>query len=237
MALMLADLPLQSRLKGALALNLPLLLSAALWALRAHSIEAEEGLDSSSRLLTNLIIGMHSDFHELWRANRNDPNNPATLDAQLIGDSYRLFLERLRELFRAEPLAMSQWYLVGKPLQLWSWNILTGAGDIYIYSLVQSLYQESQLALASYVGMKSAHPWLAAAALLGALSTATVERWRRAPALVITIALLYISAVYVATQAEPRYSIPLRPEMYILAVYFVYCLRKLARQRVENGET
>lgn len=213
-----------ARVKAAVTLILPLALAVTAWTLRAQSIETGDGAGSSQRLLANLIVGMHSDFHETWRANPGDPNNPATLDAQMIGQSYSLFVQRLGELFVEKPLSMLHWYLLGKPAQLWNWSILTGAGDIYIYSVVTSLYQESQWALASYALMKSAHAWLAAAAFLSIPAILIFQRWRQTPALFTALALVYISCVYIATQAETRYSIPLRPEMYLLAVYFIYQL-------------
>jgi hypothetical protein len=33
---------------------------------------------------------------------------------------------------------------------------------------------------------------------------------------------LSLSAIYIIAQSEPRYSIPMRPEMYILSPYFVW---------------
>ncbi|MGR9100190.1 MAG: hypothetical protein ACU826_06450 [Gammaproteobacteria bacterium] len=43
------------------------------------------------------------------------------------------------------------------------------------------------------------------------------------------IGRVYFSVISVVTQAEPRYSFPLRPEMYLCAVFFISAMLKSAR--------
>jgi hypothetical protein len=112
---------------------------------------------------------------------------------------------------------------------LWDWNILTGQGDIYVYPVEYSLYDASRPALLSYAIMRAAHYWLFGFAVFG-LFFVCRQAQKTDPAatvpLFLYIALVYISSVYVVAQAEPRYSVPLRPEMYLCAVY---CLSEIVR--------
>ena len=130
---------------------------------------------------------------------------------------------------------MLHWYLLGKPAQLWGWNILTGAGDIYIYSVRESLYRVSGWAIASYSLMKSAHIWLVGVAFLSIPCIVAFRHWRKPVILIIALSFLYLTAVYVVTQAEPRYSIPVRPQMYLLAVFFICQVHAILKDRRGNS--
>jgi hypothetical protein len=226
----LAMATLLSRRKSSLAENqyslrvtlwilAPLFLTVIAWSLRSSLAVPDTGASSGSRLLGNLIIGMYSEFHEVWRADPRDPQNPATLAAARIGGSYLAFFQELTAKFLADPGAMFNWYLLGKPMLLWDWNILVGQGDIFVFPVHYSLYHISRPALATHAVMSAAHGWLL---LLGL--AAFVCAWRdrgasRVPMAVLLTAATYCSLVYVITQAEPRYSVPFRPLLYIAAAY------------------
>jgi hypothetical protein len=197
----------------------PLLLVVVAWSVRT-AISVPEKIDNAEdRLLTNLTIGMYRDFYDVWRANPRDPNNPATLTLSKINGSYEVFFSELTDRFRREPAAMLRWYLIEKPLLLWDWDIRVGQGDIYVYPVVYSLYHISNPALVSYSVMHAAHGWLifpALAAIIFVWLDRQPSRWLAGT---VWAAAVYMSAVYVITQAEPRYSVPLRPLLYIAAAY------------------
>tara|TARA_R110000823_G_scaffold91174_4_gene201147 strand:- start:39842 stop:41203 length:1362 start_codon:yes stop_codon:yes gene_type:complete len=213
--------------RAALMILGPLLVAGALWTLRGALSVPADSPTAGSRLLTNLVQGMHADFHSAWRANPRDPDNPATVDLALVDGSYPRFAARLADKFAADPTGMLHWYLLEKPLLLWDWDIRVGAGDIYTYPIFYSLYQTSKPALATYVVMRSVHLWLVA---FGVLSLVFLIRHRTAQhwvPLVLYACLAYVSAVYAITQAEPRYSFPLRPEMYLMAAFFLWRLAQV----------
>ncbi len=202
----------------------PLILAGMLWTLRGVVSVPAESPTAGSRLLTNLVQGMHADFHSAWRANPRDPDNPATLDLTRVDGSYQRFAGRLAQEIAQDPAGMLRWYLLEKPVLLWSWDIRVGAGDIYTYAVFYSLYQTSKPALASYVVMRSVHLWLVAFAVLSLVFLVrqrTAQHW---VPLMLYACLAYVSAVYVIAQAEPRYSFPLRPQMYLLAAFFLWRL-------------
>ncbi len=205
------------------------------WAARGAVSVPTDSPSGSSRLLTNLVIGAHHDFHTIWRANTRDPNNPATIDLTVIGDSYPAFINLMLDRISEEPLHYAKWYLLQKPIMLWDWNILTGQGDIHVYPVKFSLYQVSKPALLSYVIMRSMHYWLFGFSILGLIFV--FRQYKRAgsdtlavTSLFLYLSVIYISAVYVISQAEARYSIPLRPEMYLCAAYFFSQVTTFARK-------
>mgnify|MGYP000289320044 CR=1 FL=1 len=80
--------------------------------------------------------------------------------------------------------------------------------------------------------MRRLHP----AVLLLGLAGLAMAWWRRRadpPAVgMVCLTLLYVSAVYVVLQAEARYSVPLRPLLYLCAVYALVAIGRLWRRRM-----
>ncbi len=214
--------------KVLVSMLLSFLVIVSAWSLRNFiNVDANQS-GSSDRVLANLIVGSHSDFYDIWRANPRDPNNPATLDAAEVQGSIPAFLNILGPRIQAEPAEFAHWYLLAKPYLLWSWDILIGQGDIHVFNVKYSLYQQSALASLSYSVMKSTHVIVFAFALFGMFF------WLKnhhPQASVLYIALIYISAVYVVLQAEPRYSVPLRPEMYLAALFFLSEMLKVYKSK------
>ena len=214
----------------------PLLLVVLLWTVRTSVSVPEGGLKSSDRLLTNLIIGMHSDYHDIWRANHSDKNNPATLDEAAIDGSFATFAQVLGDRVSAEPVSMMAWYLVRKPWVLWSWEVQVGYRDIYIYPIKRPLYERSAPAIVSYVLMKNTHTLLLLFAAAGIIFLPRKKQEKRWIPVVIYLSSIYISLVYIVTQADPRYSFPLRPELYLCATYFLASLVAVIRSRNNHDE-
>jgi len=170
----------KSQLSFALTVFMPLVTLVALWQLRTMINVSPTEETSSDRLLMNLIAGMFSDYHDIWRANPRDPNNPATLASSRIGGSFALWLRELLGMFMSDPLATIRWYFIDKPLLLWDWNIRIGQGDIYVYPGFYSLYDLSSIALASYAIMHSLHFWLLMISTIGLFLVATEKGKKKA---------------------------------------------------------
>lgn len=196
------------------------------WSIR-NSISVEgDSLNSSNRLLTNLVIGMHSDYHEIWRKNPRDPSNPADLDLVEFNGSYGLFLSALSQRIMSSPLHYLKWYLIEKPINLWGWDIAVGYFDVFVFPVFTSPYHKNILAQSSHKFMKSIHYGLFSFACLCAILGVYCWKNTKIEVLLIILSVVYISAVYVVTQADSRYSVPLRPEMYLLAMYFLQLCKK-----------
>jgi len=192
------------------------------WQIRNALVVPENAPRSSERVFVNLVIGMHEDYHKIWRTNPRDPNNPATLDQSAFQGSYKKLFTALASRVAERPGHYLQWYLIGKPLQLWDWDILTGQGDIYVYPAASTLYNTSALAMLSVSIMKALHPLLLGAALFAwVFLLRDAKPTERFHLQVLYSVLIYVSAIYVVLQSEARYSVPLRPEMYLCASFFI----------------
>lgn len=217
--------------RSALVFLLPLVLVIGAWQARTWINVPADGRTAQARALENFIIGSHPEFTAQYRANPRDPANAANLDIAAVSGSWARYLTLLAPRLRAEPARYGYWYLIEKPRLLWDWNLLVGHGDIYVYAVKASYYDKSPPMRVSYDLMRTLHPVV----LLLALAGLPLAWWRRrADSAVIGLVYLtlgYMSLVYVVLQAEARYSVPLRPLLYIAAVYAVVSVGRLWPRR------
>ncbi len=206
----------------ALILMAPLIIVAGLWSIRSAISVPADLPTASKRLLSNLTVGLYPDYHEQWRASILQPEKKVVVPGQGIDASYGTFFNELIANFRAEPVKMLAWYSVQKPVLLWDWDIRTGFGDIYIYRVEYSLYQISTPAIITYSLMRTLHPWILLGTLFGLGFLLAEHKENRVVPVLLYISLLYVSLVYIITQSEPRYSIPLRAELYLCFTYFLW---------------
>jgi 4-amino-4-deoxy-L-arabinose transferase-like glycosyltransferase len=197
-----------------------------LWSVRCYLNVPSTSRSSSDRALVNLIIGAHHDYFDIYRADPRNPENPAEIDIAKVDGSWPKFLSILARRVKDNPGHYIKWYLFEKPRLLYKWDILMGAGDVYVYSVTKTWFQTSNLGLTIHSIMKSIHSWLIFLCVFGGIFL--VKSFRRSKSEVealIYALLVYVSAVYVVLQAEPRYSIPLRPAMYLGAMFGIWKIR------------
>jgi len=203
-------------------LVVPLVIVVASWSLRSAISVPLDPPTATSRLLTNLIIGLYPEYHEKWRASILHPDKQEVVPVSRADNSYADFFNELGANIGQDPMQLLAWYSVHKPVLLWDWDILYGFGDIYIYPVDFSLYHISIPAIITYSIMRSTHYWILLGAVVGlGFLLAKSKESRLVPAL-LYISLIYISLVYVVFQSEPRYSIPLRAELYLCFTYFLW---------------
>ena len=161
---------------------------------------------------------------------REDPQQPA------FGLSFTNFSNILWSRVKNEPFKYLTWYLVGKPYYLWSWDIIQGAGDIYINPVKSNLFVEQRLAEYVKKGMRILHlPFLILALLsvpfilIKVRSTRKSDRYLGQVALVPVIVCVYFTIIYTIFAPWPRYSIPLRPELYLCAIWTLSIIVKFFR--------
>jgi hypothetical protein len=215
----------------------PLLVTSALWSIRSAVSVPEDQETATKRLLTNLVIGMYPDYHEKWRASILQPEDKVVVPGAGVDESYDRFFRVLLERVAQNPLQMLGWYTIQKPVLLWDWDIRTGYGDIYIYRVEYSLYHTSIPAIVTYSFMYALHPVVLIVTLLGLAFLFRGGGKGGWMARLLYIALLYVSLIYVLSQSEPRYSIPLRSELYLCFTFTIWqVFRWLAQKKQQQRE-
>lgn len=218
-------------LRPMLVFLLPLVVAVGGWQARTWLNVPVDAATSQTRALDNFIIGSHPEFTAQYRANPRDPANAANLDIAAVNGSWYRYLELLTPRLWAEPIRYASWYLLEKPRLLWDWNILVGQGDIYVYEVQASYYEKSAPMGLSLDLMRRLHPALLVLVLAGLPLACWRRRSDSSAVGLLYLTLAYVSLVYVVLQAEARYSVPLRPAMYLCAVYTLVAATRLWSSR------
>lgn len=204
------------------------------------------GSGNADRAWMNFVQGSWPLYHKAWR-NRGQHEVPRAImraiDEEIrIGnedrsDGLRVVAERLG----TEPMRYLRWYAFEKPWLLWDWDIQLGWGGIHFLKVLHSPYERPGFYKSSLAVLKTANPAIFAATVLGALLVLlAVARRRPVPFGLLQTAsfVVYVTAIHTVLQAEPRYSIPYRPEQLLLAVHAIAWAVKWGRQKIaaKNGD-
>lgn len=227
--------------KVCIALTIGALALPGAWSIRNSQIGSLTGGSSSlARALQNLEQGSRSDFQSAWRDSiLGDENAQANAHIVLhkVDEEYRLLrtspmqgaaalLRRLAQ----HPMHYAAWYVFEKPCLFWGWSIQIGQGDIYVFPTANSPFrtQPAWIALAAICHASNLLLMLLALASFffawskqraGTIMTAYASH-----AVLVTMLCLstFVTLVYTALQAEPRYSIPFRSMEILLATTTIY---------------
>jgi hypothetical protein len=213
--------------KLALLLASGSLLLPVAWAFRTSQLPTSDIHSSSTgRALQNLVQGSWPAYHPAWRLSKLGNETEKANAKALLGamdSEYELLLKSPRDGFKAigqrmsqHPLAYMGWYLFQKPYELWGWDIEIGQGDIYPYPVLNAPFQVNPTwrALAALCHTINPLLWLLALASLPLTwlnARYAKQDFLSCSALAGALGLLaFVSLLYTALQAEPRYSIPFR---------------------------
>jgi 4-amino-4-deoxy-L-arabinose transferase-like glycosyltransferase len=198
------------------------------WSVRNHINVPASSPQRKERMLATLTHGTYPDFvykdtRFKYYPYKEDPRQPE------FGRSFEHFMNIFLERFRARPLRYLIWYTIEKPYYLWSWDILQGQGDVYIYPVQDSLYASNRFVGLSHFVMKVLHPGVLLLALISlplflwTHRKKYLEHSRTGPKVIMSV-LWAATGMYAVFASWPRYSIPLRPELYLCAVWSLIAL-------------
>lgn len=192
---------------------------------------------TTGRALINLDQGSWPEYH--WAYQGAMQRAPDSIEAMQAIDEETALVQRdpvrgLRTIlgrFGEHPLHYAAWYL-SKPALLWGWNIRMGQGDIYVYPTRASPFVDNGILRAVAAVCRALNPLL----LVAMAASWILIVWRRQhvlPSLHLTAAIaVYVTFVYSALQAEPRYAIPFRPLEILLATWTTWLMTLAAKARL-----
>jgi 4-amino-4-deoxy-L-arabinose transferase-like glycosyltransferase len=211
-----------------------------IWTLRNNISLSPDAPTGSLRATSTLSHGAYPGFiykspQYKYFPYKEDPMQPE------FGSSLNSFKRILWQRFKKDPLPYLEWYLLEKPYYLWSWNSLQGQGDIYIYPVKTSLYLSSFSANLSREIMKILEPVLLVLALTGVililveyLKGKDDDNLNKLPLFPFSLCIYY-TLLYTITAPWPRYSVPLRPELYLFSLWCVDALGKRIMKKYDIG--
>jgi len=222
------------------------------WALRNTISLSPHAPRGSDRAVKTLSHGSYPGFvyknlNLKYMPYKEDPMQPA------FGSSFSNFRKILWTRFKERPVRYLSWYLFEKPYYLWSWNNLQsqvggnlgrGRGDVYVYPAKTSLYLTSAGANLSRNIMKYLHPAILVLALVGVFFVFIKYRSRKNNyyfydwSIFLFFVIIYYTSLYTLFAPWPRYSVPLRPELYLFVLWTInsgieFILKK---QRLEEPD-
>lgn len=139
-------------------------------------------------------------------------------------------LKEICKRFKEEPARHLYWYIIKKPAAFWSWNIINGAGDIYVYYVSKTPYNDKSKFEYTYRLMNVLHWRIVLLSIVGSLLVWVPASFINVPAKSILCArycalfLLYFTIMHMIGTPFPRYSIPLRPYLFGMALFTLYFL-------------
>ncbi len=178
-------------------------------------------------MATSILHGSYPNF--MFEGNPESYGKPYRFDplASEISASLRSVTSEIASRIHDSPMEYLQWYLIGKPINLFSWGNIQGMGDIFLYPVNASPYFDKPHFVVSRYFMYVVHVPLVILALSG-----SVFAWVKknnsflvAHSLFfmrcISLLLIYFIIVHIIAAPFPRYSIPMLPVIYGMAIYAV----------------
>jgi hypothetical protein len=199
------------------------------------------GAFSDDTLLINFFHhGMYPDFtFEGIPESRGypylfDPRSPA------ISKDIPSVLNEIWARFQERPWEQLKWCLIGKPVAFWSWDDVQGIGDAFIYPVVRSPYFSAapfqwthffmfviHWPLIILAGLASLLVWFCSLGETHSQKSLFVTRF-------ISLVLISYTLIHMVGAPIQRYSFPLRPYLYGMAVFLVYFLWQTLRTRLQS---
>ena len=128
-----------------------------------------------------------------------------------------------KDRFLNAPLAHLRWFLGGKVFFMWKWDSIY-VGDVYQYPMTTRGFDTNRWLSAIHRMMKWLHWPIFISSIIGAVlflikrSNGSLEDHRRL-ILIPILMCVYFSGLLSLMMPLPRYAIPLRPFVYMLALY------------------
>ena len=209
------------------------------WGLRGLVVADSGG--ALHRVEENFVQGSWPDFLIAFNSRFSDPisrrivdatnHEIEALDASLTGGMSDIALR-----MAGDPVYYARWYLLDKPFLMWDWRIRVGAGDIYFLPVAHSPFDRIPLLGAVKSGFAHANPLVFALALVAIALILVLRRQQFGfAASALAGLVVYVTLVHDVLQAEPRYSVPYRPEEVLLAITALAYAAERIRKRVRGN--
>jgi len=210
----------------AVGLTLGFALTFGPWVIRNINLPASNG---KNRLMINFLHhGMYPGFK--YRGENKTYGFPYRFDprSKEISSSLKSVLVEIAKRFREDTVRHMKWYFLGKPRTLWSWSIIQGQGGPFVYPVSKSPFLENNsfyhysLLLMFYL-----HWVLVAIAGTGVIKVAIDFALRQPPdnhyswVIWVVLILIYFTSIHMIGAPFPRYAVPLKPLVYLMAVFVI----------------
>ena len=206
------------------------------WQVYAHKHKPDAGNPSSllgEVLYVGSYIGLVSDEENKKMYGEGMPyRSDQDFEAIVDGGYYRILME-IAQRFKEKPIENLSWYLFGKPNMFWRWTMIHSGGEFNVYPYNWTWYDKNRIMNMSKELMWFLHPILVFCMHVGIIIFIIRRKqyYKSQKIIMSTLIMLmfYFLFIHTITVPVPRYSLPLRPLLYFLAVY---CLAELSNKTI-----
>jgi len=200
------------------------------------------GKTGDNRLMVNFLHhGMYPNF--TYNDIKESHGFPYRFDPRSdeIGKNVPSVLKEISARFAQQTAKHLKWYLLEKPLTFWSWNIIQGSGDAFIYPVSTSPYFKNSCFRWTRLLMVHLHWPIVLLAMFGCLTAwlplagIGLHETSIFTARFSSLLFLYFTLIHLVGAPFPRYSVPLRPLLYGLALFPLYFLSLALRKRYQTN--
>ena len=148
------------------------------------------------------------------------------------------FVNELSQRAVRQPWVYLEWYLWGKTATVFSWSILAGMGDVFVYPVIKTPYIDLSYFRWTHEFMRFTHELLVVLALVGVILAwlpariTLVSQRARWIGRFLALFILYFVILHILGAPFPRYSIPIRPVIYSMALFSLSVLWLILKQRL-----
>ncbi|MFC1859367.1 ArnT family glycosyltransferase [Thermodesulfobacteriota bacterium] len=202
------------------------------------------GGESNVGLKINFLHhGMYPDF--MFEGKPESYGYPYHLDPRTreITTDIPSVLKEIARRFHLEPYRHLKWYLWKKPLTFWSWSLIQG-NDVFVYPILTCPYFHNKAFQWTHLIMYISHPFWVWAAMCGSLLAwlPFSGKYMSSPCVLtarfVSIVLIYFTLIHMVGTPFPRYSVPLRPFMYGMALFLLHLVTTaLKKEQPEQSKT
>jgi len=222
-------------LKLALAILLGFMLTISPWYIR--NVVSLGKISDKSLMINFLHHGLYPDFK--YKQMPESYRRPYKFDPREkeINTNVTSVLAEIKNRFRKDPIQHLKWFLIKKPAFFWSWDTVQGHGDIYVYAISQTPYFEKKTFQWTHQFMRIIHGPLVIISLLGSIllwilpQPAWINEKKFFIVRCVAALLLYYTILHMIGTPFPRYSVPLRPFQYSMAMFCLYSFYKISKTR------
>lgn len=205
-------------------LVLPFVLAFSGWGIRN---EVATGSISDSTLTKHFIH--HGSYINLMYQDKPETygypylHDPAEINT--VADAIDLTIEH----FKSEPWRFVYWVLIGKPVQFLNWNLSESVGDGFVFAPLVTPYSDNTLFIQSQNLSRILHTPLMLLAVIGSFYFFIAKA--RFALQVSSIVVLYFMGMHMIGAPFPRYSIPIRPFCYGIALSMLFEIYSILRRK------
>jgi hypothetical protein len=153
--------------------------------------------------------------------------------------SSKLVIDEIYRRIAENPWIYFKWYAWGKISTVFSWSILAGGvGDIFVYPTLKSPFNEFNHIFVIYSVMKVTHIFLVVLSLLATPLVWVASFNKALPkeflfiARILSLLMMYFIILHIIGAPFPRYSIPMRPVTYGLAIVMLAGIWNILKLRI-----